>query len=215
MQRALSVYELGKADYAWALGQLDDSRMEHGIYGAARRIDRWDNRLASLLRWMSAAIALIVMVVIAVFVAQQFGPTSTVALAAYALVPIVPGLLMAGLWLWAKWELWGVGNASAKSLTGPLLKKIDRGDVPLPMGSVEVAWDQDAPRLTGGGHVMEVAWSARPIVHREGDRVLVMPFTPNLGTPDLKRLAIVRAEAFSDLDSLTHTVEAWSSHARG
>ncbi len=211
MQRAGSSYELGRADYAWALGAIVDPPMGRGAFGIVTRAERWEE---SVRRWVPAVIGLVVFAGIAVFVAQRLGPTSTVAIVAYLLVPVVPGVWVAGTWVWDR--LWHrVDRAVAKTSTGSLIKKIERGEAQLPLGTVEMAWDRGALRVSGSGHVVEVAWSERPIVRHQGDRVLVMPFTPQLGAPDVRQLAIVRSEAFTDRGAFEHAVEEWTSYARG
>ncbi len=212
MQPALAQYELGREDYAWALDEIAGSRVERGAFGAARRFDRWWDRL---MLWGPAAVLLVGLTVVAVFVALRFGATSTVTLAAFALAPLAAGLWIAGKWLWDRWELWGLDGDPMSDVKGAVLKRIDQGAAPLPMGRVEITWDQSGLRVSGGGNAVEVSWSARPTVRRNGDRALVTPFVPNLGMPDVARMAIVRSEAFPDRGAFEQAVAEWSSYAGG
>jgi hypothetical protein len=212
MQQAPSSYELGRADYAWALRELGDRQMKRGAVGTAQRVDRWWERIEL---FVPAAIALVVLAVIAVLVALQFGLFSIVTLVAILLVPVLPGLWIIGKWLWNRWEFWGVEGDPVKSITGPLMKKLERGELPLPLGSVEIEWDDNVLRVSGGGNVVAVPWSSCPAIRREGDRVLVMPFVQMAGLPDVGRMAIVRSEAFPDTGSFEHAIEEWSSYAQG
>jgi len=211
MQRSASTYKLGRADYAWALGAMMDPPAGRGGYGLVVRAERAEEWLR---RWVPGAIALVVLIVVAVFVARRFGATSIVAIAAYVLVLVVPGVWIGGTWLWDR--LWHrVDRSLASSTSGGLVKKIERGEAPLPLGMVELTWDHDVLRVSGDGHVVEVAWSDHPTVRREGDRALVMPFVRGSGAPDVGRMAVVRSEAFADVASFEEAVEEWSSCARG
>jgi hypothetical protein len=211
MQRSKSTYELGREDYAWALGAIIDPPVGRGGFGFAVRAERAEEWLR---HWVPGAIALVVLLVVAVFVARWFGATSIVAIAMYVLVLVVPGVWIGATWLWDR--LWHrVDRSLAGSTAGGLIEKIERGEVPLPLGVVALTWDHDVLRLSGGGHVVEVAWSDRPIVRREDGRALVMPFVRGSGAPDVGRMAIVRSEAFADVASFLRAVEEWSSSARG
>ena len=212
MNQASSHYELDRSDYEWALAELDEPRTERGVFGAASQAVRLTERLTV---WGPAAILLFVMGAIAVYCSMRFGVISLFTLVAVLLVPLVPALWVAGAWLLVRWESLGVDGPPAKAIQGAVLKRIDQGKAPLPLGRVTVEWDENALRVSGDPHAVSVTWTSRPIVRRVGDRVLVLPFVQKLGTPDVSRMAIIRTEGFPDNGSFEDAIAEWSTLAQG
>lgn len=211
MNQVSSHYELDRSDYEWALAELDDPSMERGIFGATSQAVRLTERLT--VRW-PAIILLFVMGAIVVSVAMKFGVISIFTLVAVLLVPVVPALWVAGAWLLMRWESLGVEGPPTKAIQSAVLKRIDQGKAPLPLGRVTMEWDENALSVSGDSHAVSVTWKSRPIVRRKGDRVLVLPFMPKLGTPDVSRMAIIRNEGFPDNGSFESAIAKWSNLAQ-
>ena len=209
MQQISAQYDLDQSDYEWAVAALDDPTMQRGLYGAADTAVRAEFKL---FLWVPALLLLVLMAVVAVVAAFQFGVLSLITLAAVLLVPVVPALWLAGAWLWDRFETLGVSGPPAKAMQQTLLKQLEKGKLPFPLGSIEMRSDENALHISGGGNAVEVHWHKGPIVHREGDRVLVMPFL-KLGMPDVGRMAIVRSDGFADTEAFEHTIADWTSHA--
>lgn len=212
MSEASTSYELERDDYAWALGALDDPGMSRGLVGAADRVIRAEEKL---FRFGPALLIGVLLAAATVFSAVRFGLFSPITLVATALVPIAPIVWIIGAWIYERFEMFGVDGSPAQAIAGTVMKKLDRGQMPLPMGRVNANWDENAIRVTGGSHSVEVPWSSRPAVRRAGDRVMVMPFMAKMGVPDPSRLAIVRADAFADQGAFEQAVEDWTAYAAG
>lgn len=210
MQQAPSSYEIRPADYEWAYLAMMDSPGGRGAFGALNRLERIEEKG---FRWIPAILGFVVLAGIAATVASRFGATSLLALVAYAAAILLPGIWLLGAWLWDAISRKADRVFSRGDVSG-MIRKIERGETPLPTGQVTLGWDDHAVSVEGGGRKVAVPWAERPLVRREGDRAVIMPYMRS-GVPNIGQAVIVHSEAFADTPAFQQVVDDWTARASG